>query len=49
MRYVRDTVHGFRERPHYEEAELDLMFEGAVTDFLRKQSARFAFPSRPMI
>jgi hypothetical protein len=44
MRYVRDTVHGFRERPHYEEAELDAMFEGAVTEFLRKKYDAIRFP-----
>jgi hypothetical protein len=44
MRYIRDTVHGFRERPHYDEAELDTMFEKAVTDFLRNKHGEAKFP-----
>ena len=47
MRYIRDTVHGFRERRHYDEAELDTMFEKAVMDFLRNKhgEARFTVSS----
>jgi hypothetical protein len=37
VRYVRDTLHGFRERPHYEPVELDGMFEKIVVDFLKKK------------
>lgn len=44
MRYIRDTVHGFRERPHYDEAELDAMFEKLVVDFLRKKYGEARFP-----
>jgi hypothetical protein len=44
MKYIRDTLHGFRERPHYEEAELDIMFEKLVSDFLRKKHGEVKFP-----
>jgi hypothetical protein len=44
MRYVRDTLHGFSERPHYEPAELDAMFEKIVVDFLRKKYGKAEFP-----
>ena len=44
MRYVRDTVHGFQERPHYEASELDTMFERAVTAFLQKKYGAIKFP-----
>lgn len=44
MRLIRDTVHGFRERPHFDEAELDAMFEDAVTGFLRKKYGVIEFP-----
>lgn len=44
MKYIRDTLHGFGERPHYEEAELDTMFEKLVCDFLRKKYGEIKFP-----
>lgn len=44
MKYVRDTLHGFRERPHYEPAELDSMFEKIVVDFLRQKHGKAEFP-----
>lgn len=44
MKYIRDTVHGFQERPHYETAELDTMFERAVTGFLKKKYGTIRFP-----
>ena len=44
MRYVRDTMHGFRERPHYEPAELDSMFEKIVADYLRAKHGKVEFP-----
>jgi hypothetical protein len=44
MRLIRDTVHGFRERPHFDEAELDATFEGVVTAFLRKKYGLVRFP-----
>jgi hypothetical protein len=44
MKYVRDTVHGFQERPHYEPSELDTMFERAVTTFLKKKYGAIDFP-----
>ncbi len=44
MRYVRDTVHGFQERPHYSEAELDTMFEHAVATFLKTKYGVVDFP-----
>jgi IrrE N-terminal-like domain len=44
VKYVRDTVHGFQERPHYEPAELDTMFEHAVTAFLKKKYGTADFP-----
>jgi hypothetical protein len=44
LRYVRDTMHGFRERPHYEPAELDSMFEKIVADHLRSKHGKVEFP-----
>jgi hypothetical protein len=44
MRYVRDTVHGFQERPHYEPPELDTMFERAVITFLKRKYGAIDFP-----
>jgi IrrE N-terminal-like domain len=44
VRYVRDVVHGFQERPHYEPSELDAMFERAVTGFLKKKYGVADFP-----
>ncbi len=46
MRYVRDTLHGFSERPHYEPSELDTMFEKIVIDFLKKKHGKAEFPLR---
>jgi hypothetical protein len=37
-------MHGFRERPHYEPAELDSMFEKIVTDYLRDKHGKVQFP-----
>ena len=34
VRYVRDTQHGFGERPHYEPRELDREFEHLAVGFL---------------
>lgn len=44
MRYVRDNVHGFRERPHYDASELDVLFEDAATEFLKKKYGRVSYP-----
>lgn len=44
MRSVRDTVHGFIERPHYEPAELDVLFEKIIVDFLKKRRGKAEFP-----
>lgn len=44
MKYIRDTVHGFTERPHYEAAELDAMFEKIVVDYLKKKHGAARFP-----
>jgi len=44
MRYVRDTLHGFSERHHYEPAELDVMVEKIVVDFLKKKYGKAQFP-----
>jgi hypothetical protein len=44
MKSVRDTVHGFQERPHYEPSDLDTMFERAVTSFLNKKYGVADFP-----
>lgn len=44
MKSIRDTVHGFSERPHYEGHELDNMFEKIVVDFLRQKHGKISFP-----
>ncbi len=44
VKVVRDTMHGFGERPHYEPRELDSIFEKIVTDFLRKKQGEIEFP-----
>jgi hypothetical protein len=44
VKYVRDTVHGFSERPHYDESDLDTIFERAVTRFLTKKYGTADFP-----
>lgn len=44
MRNVRDTLHGFSERPHYDPAELDTMFEKIVVEFLKKRYGSAKFP-----
>jgi Zn-dependent peptidase ImmA (M78 family) len=44
LRYIRDTMHGFRERPHYEPAELDSMFEKIVVDHLLSKHGKVGFP-----
>jgi hypothetical protein len=44
LKSVRDTVHGFAERPHYEGRELDNMFEKIVVDFLRQKRGKISFP-----
>lgn len=44
MRNVRDTLHGFSERPHYEPAELDTMFERIVVEFLKRRRGKAEFP-----
>ncbi|MCA1471159.1 ImmA/IrrE family metallo-endopeptidase [Bradyrhizobium sp. IC3195] len=44
MRNIRDTVHAFQERPHYDASELDTMFERAVTGFLKKKYGVADFP-----
>jgi len=44
MKLIRDNMHGFQERPHYEPAELDIMFERAVTTFLMNKHGKAEFP-----
>lgn len=44
VKFVRDNMHGFSERPHYEPRELDAMFEKIVSDFLRKKYGKVEFP-----
>jgi hypothetical protein len=44
LRNIRDTVHGFQERPHYDASELDTLFEQAVTGFLKKKYGVADFP-----
>jgi Zn-dependent peptidase ImmA (M78 family) len=46
MRLVRDTFHGFRERPHYDQAELEDKFERIVVDFLKTKYGKAEFPFR---
>lgn len=44
VKSVRDTMHGFGDRPHYEPRELDGIFEKIVTDFLRAKYGKVEFP-----
>ena len=44
VKYVRDQLHGFSERPHYEPRELDQMFERLVVDFLTQKYSVPRFP-----
>lgn len=44
VKYVRDTKHGFTERPHYDGRELDSTFERIVVEFLTGKHGRAAFP-----
>lgn len=44
MKLIRDNMHGFQERPHYEPAELDIIFERAVTTFLMNKHGKAEFP-----
>ena len=44
MKYVRDTTGRFRQRPHYEPAELDEECERIITDFLIGQYGQLVFP-----
>ena len=46
MKLVRDNLHGFSERPHYQPIELENMFEKIVTDFLKKKYGKVEFPFR---
>ena len=44
VRYVRDTQHGFGERPHYEPRELDREFEHLAVGFLKGKYGEPQFP-----
>jgi len=44
MKYVQDRQHGFETRPHYEPAELDVMFERLVVGFLKEKYQDVRFP-----
>lgn len=44
VKYIRDTIHGFSERPHYEPAELEATFERLVTGFLKEKYGKVEFP-----
>jgi hypothetical protein len=44
MRLIRDTFHGFGQRPFYQEAELDTMFENIVADYLKSKHGKISFP-----
>lgn len=44
VKYVRDTRHGFGERPHYEPGELDRTFERLAVKFLSDKYGKPAFP-----
>jgi hypothetical protein len=44
MRYVPDRTGRFAERPHYDPAELDRIFEHLVTDFLKRHRGQVEFP-----
>jgi hypothetical protein len=44
MKYVRDQTGRFPERPHYESKELDALFEGIITKFLKSRHGKIEFP-----
>ena len=44
MRYVPDRTGRFAERPHYDGAELDRIFERLVTAFLKAHRGKIEFP-----
>lgn len=44
VKQVRDTRHGFGERPHYEPRELDVMFEHLAVAHLKKKYGEAQFP-----
>lgn len=44
VKFVRDTMHGFGDRPHYEPRDLDSIFERIVADFLRGKYGKVEFP-----
>lgn len=44
MKNVFDALHGFGERPHYEDVELDRMFEKIVCSFLVQKYGEAKFP-----
>lgn len=44
VKLVRDQLHGFSERPHYEPRELDQIFERLVVDFLTQKYGVARFP-----
>jgi hypothetical protein len=44
VKMVADRMHGFGQRPHYEQRELDVMFEQLAVGFLKKKHGRVQFP-----
>lgn len=44
MKYVRDTTHRFRHRPHYEANELDEECEHIITSFMQGLHGRLILP-----
>lgn len=44
VKNVPDRMHGFGERPHYEQRELDAMFEQLAVAFLKKKHGTVSFP-----
>lgn len=44
MKSVRDQTGRFPERPHYEPAELDRMFEHLIVEFLKKHRGKVEYP-----
>lgn len=44
MKYVPDRQHGLAQRPHYEPAELDMMFEQIIVKFLKRKYGTVRFP-----
>ncbi len=44
MKYVRDTTHRFRLRPHYERKELDDECEHIISTFMQELHGRLIFP-----